>query len=199
MGLSLTDAAALVDEKLSTHQRNGLSKGQFALPNERALPIPDEHHARAALSRASQMLREGKLSRRRYISVLKRIHAAFPHVSITNVITGKKLGDGLMNLADAAALLDEAARSAHGWKSGDKVAYIYRFYNGKAGHGFAEGEVTSIDQGMTAHSTILHLEPAPGFRFGETNLTRHADEVHHIAHYSKRAQETVAERRKSGD
>ncbi len=39
---------------LSTKQRKGLSKSQFAIPGKRAYPINDPAHARNALARVSQ-------------------------------------------------------------------------------------------------------------------------------------------------
>lgn len=37
--------------KLTTKQRQGLRRSQFAVPSRRAFPIPDKGHARAALGR----------------------------------------------------------------------------------------------------------------------------------------------------
>ena len=40
--------------KLTTEKRNSLPASAFALPKERAYPIPDRSHARNALARVSQ-------------------------------------------------------------------------------------------------------------------------------------------------
>lgn len=48
--------------KLSTKARNKLPKSKFALPGERKYPIEDKAHAKAAKSRATQMVNKGKLS-----------------------------------------------------------------------------------------------------------------------------------------
>lgn len=47
--------------KLTSKQRNKLSKKEFAGP-DRSYPVNDKNHARAALSRASEMKNKGKLS-----------------------------------------------------------------------------------------------------------------------------------------
>lgn len=48
--------------KLSTKSRNELPKKDFALPKERKYPVEDVSHAKNAKSRASQMVKAGKLS-----------------------------------------------------------------------------------------------------------------------------------------
>jgi len=40
--------------KLTAKKRNALSRGSFAIPEDRAYPIEDESHARNALARVSQ-------------------------------------------------------------------------------------------------------------------------------------------------
>lgn len=47
--------------KLSSKQRNKLPKSDFAGP-DRSYPVNDKNHAKAALSRASEMESKGKLS-----------------------------------------------------------------------------------------------------------------------------------------
>ena len=63
---------------MTTKQRNALSKDQFALPEERRFPIPDEAHARDALARvaATGNAREQRLVR----AAVKR---AFPKMTVT--------------------------------------------------------------------------------------------------------------------
>jgi len=39
---------------LSTNKRNNLPSSSFAIPEKKAYPIPDESHARNALSRVAQ-------------------------------------------------------------------------------------------------------------------------------------------------
>lgn len=48
--------------KLTSKERNALSKKEFGLPGERKYPIPDRAHAANAKARASQMEKKGKLS-----------------------------------------------------------------------------------------------------------------------------------------
>lgn len=69
---------ALFDRVLSTAERKSLPASAFALPEMRALPIPDLAHARAALSRVSQMLGEHKITRAQYNDALNRIYAKYP-------------------------------------------------------------------------------------------------------------------------
>jgi hypothetical protein len=40
--------------KLTTEQRNRMSESTFAIPEDRAYPIPDRSHAQNALARVSQ-------------------------------------------------------------------------------------------------------------------------------------------------
>lgn len=48
--------------KISYKARKKIPSSEFGLPGERKYPIPDKSHARAAKSRASQMVKKGKLS-----------------------------------------------------------------------------------------------------------------------------------------
>lgn len=48
---------------LTTKKRKTLPKKEFGLPGERAYPMPDRAHAGNAKSRASQMVKAGKLSK----------------------------------------------------------------------------------------------------------------------------------------
>ena len=48
--------------KLTTKQRNALSKSAFALPDEEKYPVYDRAHAANAKARATQMYNKGKLS-----------------------------------------------------------------------------------------------------------------------------------------
>lgn len=48
--------------KLTTKARKALPKSEFALPGERKYPVNDKAHAAAAKSRATQMVKKGKLS-----------------------------------------------------------------------------------------------------------------------------------------
>lgn len=49
--------------KLTTKARKALPKKDFALPGERKYPVNDRGHAIAAKSRATQMVKAGKLSK----------------------------------------------------------------------------------------------------------------------------------------
>lgn len=48
--------------KLKAAQRNALPASEFALPGARKYPVNDPGHAVAAKSRATQMVKAGKLS-----------------------------------------------------------------------------------------------------------------------------------------
>ena len=48
--------------KLRTEDREDLSKGKFALPEERKYPVEDKAHARNAKARAAQQEKAGNLS-----------------------------------------------------------------------------------------------------------------------------------------
>jgi len=47
---------------LTTKARKKIPKSEFGIPGERKYPMEDKSHARAAKSRASQMVTKGKLS-----------------------------------------------------------------------------------------------------------------------------------------
>lgn len=49
---------------LSSKKRNKLPAKDFGLPKERKYPMPDKSHAGNAKARASQMEKEGKLSKK---------------------------------------------------------------------------------------------------------------------------------------
>ena len=49
--------------KLTTKQRNSLSKKQFALPAERKYPIENKSHAANAKARAQQQFNKGNISK----------------------------------------------------------------------------------------------------------------------------------------
>lgn len=49
--------------KLTTKQRKRMKDSSFALPRQRAYPIPDISHARNALARVAQFGTEGEKSR----------------------------------------------------------------------------------------------------------------------------------------
>jgi len=61
--------------KLTTYARNQLRPAEFAEPKTRAYPIPDETHARNALSRVSQFGSAGEQAR-----VRSAVHRKFPSV-----------------------------------------------------------------------------------------------------------------------
>ncbi len=48
--------------KLKAARRNALPKSSFGLPKSRKYPMPNRSHAANAKSRASQMVKKGKLS-----------------------------------------------------------------------------------------------------------------------------------------
>jgi len=48
--------------KLTTAKRKKIPKGEFGLPGSKKYPMPDKSHAANAKSRATQMVKKGKLS-----------------------------------------------------------------------------------------------------------------------------------------
>jgi hypothetical protein len=48
--------------KLKAKRRNALPASKFGLPSKRAYPLNDRSHAANAKSRATQMVRKGKLT-----------------------------------------------------------------------------------------------------------------------------------------
>ena len=74
--------------KLTTEQRQSLPKNDFALPGKGAgpkgagsgsYPIPDENHARNALSRVAQ---NGTLAEK--AAVRSKVKAKYPTIDVTN-------------------------------------------------------------------------------------------------------------------
>lgn len=65
--------------KLSYAKRKGLPQGAFALPGERAYPIPDETHARNALARVAQ---HGSASEKKRVRAA--VHRRFPSIELTS-------------------------------------------------------------------------------------------------------------------
>lgn len=62
--------------KLTAKQRNALPKGDFALKSERAYPINDKSHARAALSMVSA---HGSQSEK--AQVRKKVRQEYPEIA----------------------------------------------------------------------------------------------------------------------
>lgn len=60
------------DAVLNTAARKKLSTEQFGLPDTREYPMPDREHAGNAKARASQMLKEGKLTQAEYEQILAK-------------------------------------------------------------------------------------------------------------------------------
>lgn len=48
--------------EMTTKSRKGLPKTAFGMPESRKYPMPDKAHAANAKARASQMVKQGKLS-----------------------------------------------------------------------------------------------------------------------------------------
>lgn len=60
--------------KLTAEERDALPDSAFALPGRR-YPIPDASHARAALSRASEMYNRGDLTEEELTIIQRKAHA----------------------------------------------------------------------------------------------------------------------------
>jgi len=48
--------------KLTTAKRNAIPKSEYGMPGSMKYPMPDKSHAANAKARASQMVKQGKLS-----------------------------------------------------------------------------------------------------------------------------------------
>lgn len=155
-----------LDEKLNAAQRARIRPDDFAIPAARQYPMQDLPHARAALSRLAQALNNHTLTQAQHDTAVARVYARWPQLKPTK---------------------DAAPTSAHGWAVGDHCEYVYRFYNGQAGHGFAQGTVAAVHPGTTPNNTTVSIRPAPYFDFGEGVITRHVDGIHHIASLSAKA------------
>jgi hypothetical protein len=59
--------------KLTTKTRNRMKDSSFALPRQRAYPIPDLSHARNALARVAQFGTDGEKSK-----VIRAVEKKFP-------------------------------------------------------------------------------------------------------------------------
>lgn len=70
--------------KLHAAERNKLGKGTFALPSKRKYPIPDEAHARSALSYASRSDTEGE-----YATVRAAVLKKFPGLKTSGKSSSK--------------------------------------------------------------------------------------------------------------
>lgn len=57
---------------LDTKQRKDLSKSVFGLPAERKYPMPDKEHAINAKARALQELKQRKLSKSQYNTIIAK-------------------------------------------------------------------------------------------------------------------------------
>jgi hypothetical protein len=100
-GAGALGAGALASRKkessdLTTSEREDLKKKQFALPEKRKYPIPDEAHARNALARAAQFASPEEQ---------KRIRAAvdrkFPGIQLTSASKPAKPTVGLHHVPDS--------------------------------------------------------------------------------------------------
>ena len=57
---------------LGSKKRAKLPASNFALPKQRAYPIPDKAHARNAKARASQALKRGEISKSEFDTVIRK-------------------------------------------------------------------------------------------------------------------------------
>lgn len=64
--------------KLTTSERNNLSKSDFAEPSKRAYPIQDKSHARNALARVSQ---HGSPSEKKQVRAA--VHSKYADIGIS--------------------------------------------------------------------------------------------------------------------
>lgn len=65
--------------KLSTKERNNLSKSDFAEPGKRAYPIPDASHARNALARVAQ---HGSPAEKKQVRAA--VHRKYPSIDMSH-------------------------------------------------------------------------------------------------------------------
>lgn len=71
--------------KLKAAKRNKLSKSEFGLPRERKYPVNDANHARNAKSRASQMVKKGKLSAASKAKIDSKANKVLGHKTLRGV------------------------------------------------------------------------------------------------------------------
>ena len=95
------DSAIGEDAKLTAEKRRGLSKSQFADPENRAYPVMDAAHARAALQRFSQFGRR-KYKGAKKASVLRRILSAAKRfgIAVSDAVRKRLGGDSLLEVEE---------------------------------------------------------------------------------------------------
>lgn len=76
-------------------------------------------------------------------------------------------------------------KSSFGWHPGQPAGYDYRSAKDP------EGTVANVTPGTTRANATVRINPAPGYRFGEGQITRHMDKIHHISGFSARARAPV--------
>lgn len=70
--------------KLPTKTRNKLPASSFGMPGERKYPMPDKSHAANAKARASQMVKEGKLSGAEKAKIDSKADRLLGHKNVKN-------------------------------------------------------------------------------------------------------------------
>ena len=88
---------------LTPKKRAKLPATAYALPKQRAYPIPDKAHARNAKARAAQALKKGEISKSEFDRVIR---AANKKLGATTAAAAKKKG-----LATAAQITKKAGKT----------------------------------------------------------------------------------------
>ena len=95
-GEDALEGETLDEKKLTSKERKGLGSSTFVFPKERKFPIPDESHARNALSRANQYSAAPSWYDGTLQSLVSRVHSAvkkkFPGIDTTKA--SEKPGKG---------------------------------------------------------------------------------------------------------
>jgi hypothetical protein len=76
--------------KLTSKSRNSLPKSDFGLPGEKKYPMPDKSHAANAKARATQMVKQGKLSSSAKAQIDAKANKILGKSAGSNSCSGKK-------------------------------------------------------------------------------------------------------------
>lgn len=71
--------------KLTAKRRNALPSSDFAVPGERAYPVPDKSHARNALARVSQFGTSAEKAK-----VRRKVATKFPSIQSSHTMADAK-------------------------------------------------------------------------------------------------------------
>ena len=76
--------------KLNAAKRKKIPKSEFGLPGQKKYPMPNKSHAANAKSRASQMVKKGKLSKASEEKIDAKANRVLGHRTLRGVRKGVK-------------------------------------------------------------------------------------------------------------